>query len=371
MKIAFVCDWLTGMRGGERCLEAVCEIYPDADIFTLVHFPDSVSRTIESHTIHTSYIQKLPGDIKKFRRYLPLFSHAIEKFDFSGYDCVLSFSHCVAKNVMVPSKTPHICYCYTPMRYAWHMRNEYLDSLSHIKRMAAGFLLDYLKKYDRSVATRVTHFVAISRNVQNRIKQAYDRDSVVIYPPVDCGRFNISDKDDGYYLIVSALVPYKRVDLAVNAFADIERKLLIVGSGPELNRLKEIASPNVHFIDNAGDIEVAEYMKKCGALIFPGEEDFGIVPLEVQACGKPVIAFGKGGALETIIGLKEDITKVEDATGIFFNQQTPEALKEAVSLFEKVKGGFDARKCRTNALKFDRPLYKKTIREYVQNVMGV
>ncbi len=370
MKIVFVCDWLTGMRGGERCLEIVCEIYPDADIFTLVHLPGSVSKTIESHTIHTSYIQKLPGDINKFRQYLPLFSHAIEKFDFTGYDCVLSFSHCVAKNVKVPKNIPHICYCHTPMRYAWHMRNDYLKSLNFIKRIPAAFLLDWLKKYDKSTAARVTHFIANSKNVQNRIKQAYNADSVVIYPPVDCERFAVSAQDDGYFLVVSALVPYKRLDIAIKAFNDTTRKLLVVGNGPELQKLKNLASNNISFVENAGDREVVGYMQRCTALIFPGEEDFGIVPLEAQACGKPVIAFGKGGALETIIGLKDGITKVEDATGIFFNQQTPGALKEAVSLFEKVKGRFDAQKCRANALKFDRPLYKKTIREYVQNVMG-
>ena len=303
MKIALICDWLTGMRGGERCLEAICELYTDSDVFTLVHFPGTVSQTIESHKIHTSYIQKLPGDLKRFRRYLPLFPNAIERFDLSKYDCILSFSHCIAKGVKVPSGIPHICYCHTPMRYAWHMRNEYLNGFSYLEKKLAGCMLNHLRNWDKKSSSGVTQFIANSKNVQNRIKQAYKRDSKVIYPPVDCNRFTISNEDDGYYLIVSALVPYKRIDIAVEAFGATERKLLIAGNGPELPRLKKMASANVSFIENVADEEVVKYMSKCTALIFPGEEDFGIVPLEAQSCGKPVIAFGKGGALETVIGL--------------------------------------------------------------------
>jgi glycosyltransferase involved in cell wall biosynthesis len=368
--IAFICDWLTAMRGGERCLEAMCEIYPDADIFTLVHFQGFVSKTIETHKIQTSYIQRLPGSIKKFRRFLPLFPYAIEKFNLAGYDCVLSFSHCVAKNVKVPKGIPHICYCNTPMRYAWNMRDEYLSSLGPIKRILAGFLLDYLRKYDRDTASRVTQFVANSKNVQNRIKQAYDKDSIVIYPPVDCARFAVSDSDDGYYLVLSALVPYKRIDIAVKAFAAIGRKLIIVGNGPELPRLKNMASANISFVDNADDNDVVEYLKKCRALIFPGEEDFGIVPLEAQACGKQIIAFGKGGALETIIGLDHTQAAKANATGIFFHEQTPESLQESILLFEKVKDRFDSRKCRDNALRFDRPIYQRSMQNYIQFVLS-
>ena len=369
MRIALVCDWLTGMRGGERCLEAICEIYPDADIFTLVHFPGSVSEAIESHNVHTSYIQRLPGNIETFRRYLPLFPHAIQQFDLSSYDCALSFSHCVAKGVKVPEGVPHICYCYTPMRYAWHMRQAYLNTLRQPKRLLTECALNHLKRWDRKTSLAVTHFIAISKNVQNHIKHAYNRDSVVIYPPVDIKRFCVSGQDEGYYLIISALVPYKRIDLAVSAFDGLGQKLLIVGNGPEEKRLKKMASKNVSFVDFATDNEVAEYMKKCRALVFPGEEDFGIVPLEAQACGKPVIAFAKGGALETVTGLNRSQSKQLDATGVFFNQQTPEALKEAIFLFEKVKNKFDAGKCRANTLRFDRPLYQQLMQNYIQNIM--
>ena len=369
-KMAFICDWLTAMRGGERCLEAICEIYPDADIFTLVHFQGSVSETIETHKIQTSYIQRLPGSMKNFRSYLPLFPHAIQKFDLSGYDCVLSFSHCAAKGVKVPQGRLHICYCYTPMRYAWHMRHAYLDTLRQPKKLLIECVLNRLKRWDRKTSSRVTHFIAISKNVQNRIKQAYDRDSIVIYPPVECGRFAISDSDDGYYLVLSALVPYKRIDIAVKAFTATGQKLVIVGNGPELPRLKSMASANIFFVDNADDNEVVEYLKKCRAVIFPGEEDFGIVPLEAQACGKQVIAFGKGGALETIIGLDHAQATKANATGIFFYEQTPEALRKSILLFEEIKDQFDPRKCRDNVLRFDRPIYQQSMQNYIQSVIA-
>ncbi|HEW79882.1 MAG TPA: glycosyltransferase family 4 protein [Phycisphaerales bacterium] len=368
-QIALVCDWLTGMRGGERCLEAVCELYPDADIFTLVHFPGSVSKTIESHKIHSSYIQRLPCNIKTFRRYLPLFPHAIQQFDLTGYDCVLSFSHCVAKGVKVPEGVPHICYCHTPMRYAWHMRSQYLRKFKGLRKLTAEMVLGYLKSWDRKTSSRVTHFIANSNNVQRRIKQAYGRDSIVIYPPVECSRFAISDDDDGYYLILSALAPYKRIDIAVEAFSKAGQKLVIVGNGPELPRLKSMASANISFIENADDNKVVEYMKKCIALIFPGEEDFGIVPLEAQACGKPVIAFRKGGALETVTGLEQVPREAESPTGIFFSEQNPIAVIEAVLLFEKKRVRFDVQVCRDNALRFDRSVFMEALQNYIKDTV--
>jgi glycosyltransferase involved in cell wall biosynthesis len=369
-KMAFVCDWLTAMRGGERCLEAICEIYPDADIFTLVHFEGSVSETIETHKIQTSYVQHLPSSMKNFRSYLPLFPYAIQKFDLSGYDCVLSFSHCVAKGVKVPQGLLHICYCHTPMRYAWHMRDAYLSALSRPKRMLTEYMLNHLKNWDAKTSSRVTHFIANSKNTQNRIREAYNRDAIVIYPPVECARFAISYSDDGYYLVLSALVPYKRIDIAVKAFTATGQKLVIVGNGPELPRLKSMASANIFFVDDADDNEVVEYLKKCRAVIFPGEEDFGIVPLEAQACGKQVIAFGRGGALETIIGLDHAQATKANATGIFFYEQTPKALQESILLFEKIRDQFDPRKCRDNVLRFDRPIYQQSMQNYIQSVMA-
>jgi len=370
MKTAIICDWLTGMRGGERCLEVTCELYPDADIFTLLHIPGSVSKTIESHKIYTSYIQQIPGNTKNFRWYLPFFPHAIRQFDLSGYDCILSFSHCVAKGVKIPKGIPHICYCHTPMRYAWFMRDEYLSKYNGLKRRLVEVMLDYLKNWDSKTSSGVTHFIANSNNTQNRIKQAYNRDSVVIYPPVDCDRFALSNKNDGYYLIVSALVPYKRIDIAVKAFGTANQKLVVVGNGPELNYLKTIASSNVSFVDNADDNAVVGYMKKCTALIFPGEEDFGIAPLEAQACGKPIIAFGKGGASETVVGINQTPSINSGPTGLFFYEQTPQALKEAVLTFENMIEKFEPLKCRNNALKFDRPVFVKALSTYIISTMG-
>jgi glycosyltransferase involved in cell wall biosynthesis len=370
MKMALVCDWLTGMRGGERCLEAVCELYPNADIFTLAHIPGSVSKTIESHKIYTSYIQRISGNIKNFRWYLPLFPHAIQQFYLSNYDLVLSFSHCVAKGVKTPKGIYHICYCHTPMRYAWYMRNEYLSKFNGIKKQIAKVILDYLKNWDRRTSSRVTHFIANSKNTQNRIKQAYNKDSVVIYPPVDCDRFVLSNENDGYYLIVSALVPYKRIDIAIKAFATGNQKLVIVGNGPELDYLKSIASTNVFFIDNADDTKVVEYMKKCTALIFPSEEDFGIVPLEAQACGKPVIAFGKGGALETVVGINQTTSANFSPTGLFFYEQTPQALKEVILTFENMPDKFIPENCRNNALRFDRSVFMRSLPSYIENIIA-
>jgi len=356
------------MRGGERCLEAVCELFPDADIFTLIHISGSVTDTIESHKITTSYIQKLPG--KNFRHHLPLFPHAIQQFDLSGYDFVISFSHCVAKGVNVPKDVPHLCYCYTPMRYAWYMRDEYLSTFNFITKRLAQMMLDFLRAWDRKSSTRVTHFIAISQNVRNRIKHAYNRDSMIIFPPVDCDRFVVSNRDEGYYLVVSALVPYKRNDIAVKALSSMpDRKLVVVGNGPQLNNIKSMAKANVTFVETASDEEVAEYMKGCKALLFPGEEDFGIVPLEVQACGKPVITYGRGGALETVVGLDESRPEQADATGVFFHEQNPEALREAILFFEKNRSKINPAKCRDNAMKFSRPLYKQSMQKYIQEVL--
>ncbi len=367
MKTALVCDWLTAMRGGERCLEAVCELYPDADIFTLFHIPGSVSQIIEKHKIVTSYIQKIR--CKDFRNFLPLFPNAMRRFDLSGYDVILSFSHCVAKDVRVPESIAHICYCHTPMRYAWHKQDEYLAKFKWPKKQLARILMAYLRYQDKKYSASVTKFIANSRNVQNRIKQIYNRDSVVIYPPVDCTRFNMFQTDDGYYLIVSALVPYKRVDIAVRAFGNSERKLVIIGSGPELAELKNIAKSNITFIEKSSDILIAQYMQNCRALLFPGEEDFGIVPLEAQACGKPVIAFGQGGALETVVGLERNLSNKSCATGVFFYQQDEASLLEAISFFEKNSGKINPVCCRNNAIRFDRPIFKQRMKQYVQSVL--
>ena len=368
MKLAIVCDWLTGMRGGERCLEVLCDIYPAADIFTLVHVPGSVSRKIESHRIFTSFLQCLPGSPQHFRCYLPIFPMAVERFRLDRYDFVLSLSHCVAKGAMAPDDTPHLCYCYGPMRYAWRSKRIYLSSLPAPMRLPAGLVLERLKRWDAASAQRVTQFVAVSKHVSRRIEEAYGRASSVIYPPVDCGRFRISSADDGTYLVVSALVPHKRIDLALEAFRGFDRRLTVIGDGPLLRRLRAMAPPNVEFLGRLSDAEVTRHMERCSALIFPGEEDFGIVPVEANSAGKPVIAYARGGALETVVGIGEANTNRSAPTGIFFHDQTPAALRNVIVRFEKLRGHFNPDACRRNALRFDRKTFVERIRAAIETV---
>jgi glycosyltransferase involved in cell wall biosynthesis len=251
------------------------------------------------------------------------------------------------------------------MRYAWHMRNDYLAKMRQPKKWAAELMLNRLRKRDKESSRTVTEFIAVSKNVQARIKQAYNRDSIVIYPPVECDRFCVSHVDEGYYLVISALVPYKRIDLAIEAFNNSGKKLVVVGKGVDLDYLKRIEAANIAFIENASDEQAADYLKKCRALIFPGEEDFGIVPLEAQACGKAVIAFGRGGALETVIALNNDEDRQTVPTGVFFYRQTPDDLKEAVLKFEENRDLFEPENCRKNAVKFDLPNYQSAMRNYI------
>lgn len=368
MRIAFVCDWLTGMRGGERCLKAACELYPDADIFTLVYFAKSFSCEFEGHRITTSFIQKLPCNPRSFRWYLPLFPRAIESFDLQDYDLVVSFSHCVAKGVKSKSSTPHLCYCHTPVRYAWDVRDQYLDAMGFCRKRLISLFLDGLQEWDITTARRVNFFVANSRNTQQKIRRFYGRDSQVIYPPVDVERFTVSTQHDDYYLIVSGLVPYKRIDLAVQAFNQNGKRLIVAGSGPECKRLKKNAKRNVEFVENPDDQVVQLLYANCRAQIFPGEEDFGIVPVEAQACGKPVIAYGKGGALETVIGM--DASDHQAATGVFFYEQDPESLLSAIEQFEGKEEIFKPENCRLNAKRFDVNRYKTEMVECIEAVMA-
>jgi glycosyltransferase involved in cell wall biosynthesis len=367
MKVAIVHDWLTGMRGGEKCLEIFCELFPEATIFTLLHNKGSVSEAIEKMKIKPSFIQHLPNVAAKYRHYLPLFPRAIESFDLRGFDLVLSSSHCAAKGARIPQGAVHICYCYTPMRYAWVFFDEYFNNANPLKRNFISMAINSLKKWDLKTNESVDFFVAISDNVKNRIKRFYGRDADVIYPPVDAGRFKVSDRKGDFYLTLSALVPYKRIDIAIEAFNASGKRLLIVGSGDSEKELKKKARPNIEFSGWADNGRVEELYSNCQALIFPGEEDFGIVPVEAQACGKPVIAYKKGGALETVIPINGKQPAGGSATGVFFDHQTPEALLEAVDYFESVKDRFDPQRLRENAMRFDREIFKKNIREYINN----
>jgi glycosyltransferase involved in cell wall biosynthesis len=373
MKVALIHDWLTGMRGGEKVLEVFCELFPDADIFTLLHIKGSVSKLIENRNIKTSFIQKLPFVEKKYRHFLPLFPSAIEQFDLGGYDLILSSSHCVAKGIIPSPDAISISYVHTPMRYIWDMYYDYFGRgrAGVLTRFAMLFVADYLRKWDVNSTNRCDYLIANSKHVAGRIKRYYNRDADVIYPPVETKRFNISNALADYFLIVSAFAPYKRIDIAIEAFNKLSLPLKIVGTGQDEKRLKGLAGKNIEFLGWRNEDELVELYSKCKALIFPGEEDFGIVPVEAMASGRPVIAYGKGGALETVMPLNQGIGVREQGleekpTGIFFYELTPEALIEAVRFLEKKYELFNPELIRKYSLKFDKEIFKKKIADYIK-----
>jgi len=379
MKVALVHDWLTGMRGGERCLEVFCELFPDADLFTLLHIPGNVSPRIESMRIHTSFLQNLPGIEKYYRYYLPLMPWAIGAFNLSGYDLVLSSSHCVAKGVRVTGGGTHICYCFTPMRYIWDQFDIYFSRRGRwVQFLLMRLLRPFLKNWDVRSNRGVHQFVAISRHIQKKIENYYQKESTVIAPPVNTGFYSPnSEPREDFFLIVGALSPYKRVDLAVEAFNELGYPLRIIGAGPEMPYLRSIAASNIQFLGSIADEQVRSHYARCRALVFPGEEDFGIVPLEAQAMGCPVIALGKGGVLETVIpesgswqpqtGIPEE--KTRKPTGLFFYQTEKKSLCQAIEHFNTVETGFDANEIREHALKFDLDQFQYRIRMFIQEYL--
>ncbi|MCX8118783.1 MAG: glycosyltransferase [Desulfobacterota bacterium] len=365
MKIALVHDWLTGMRGGERCLEVFCELFPEAPIYTLLHIPGSVSRVIEQRAIHTSFIEKLPFAKRNYRTYLPLFPMAIEHFNLRGYDLIISLSHCVAKGIIPPPDSLHLSYLFTPMRYAWDMFKDYFGDR---KSKVISVAMHYLRLWDVASSQRVDHYSCISHHVAKRILKYYRREAEVIHPPVDTKRFKISHRREDFFLIVSSLSPYKRIDLAMEAFKRLKYPLIIIGSGPEEKRLKSKAGANIRFLGWQPDEIVADHYSRCRALIFPGEEDFGIVPLEAMASGRPVIAYGKGGALESVIG--EDARGKRCPTGLFFFEPNADSLIETINRFFKIEKEFDPESIRNHSLQWDREIFKEKVKKYLEGKLG-
>ena len=359
-RIALVHDWLVTMRGGEKCFEVLCELFPNAEVFTVVHKKGALSPPIERMNIHTSFLQRMPFGVSHYQRYLPMLPNAIEQFDLKDFELVISSSHAVAKGVRPGKNAPHICYCHTPMRYIWDQYEQYFgkDRAGLVTRAAIRVLLPKLRRWDIETAQLVHRFVANSRNVQERIRRIYNRPAEVIYPPVDVGQFTPSSEEEGYYLIVSALVPYKRIDIAIEAFNALGEKLVIVGTGSEMPRFQRMASSNIEFTGWVDDTRLVRYYQGCRSLIFPGEEDFGIAPVEAMACGKPVVAFGRGGALETVVD------SGDFSTGVFFHHQTAESLIEAVRQLER--RSFDPLRLQAHALRFDRSVYKQRMLEFVK-----
>jgi glycosyltransferase involved in cell wall biosynthesis len=363
MRVALVHDWLTGMRGGEKCLEVFCELFPSADLYTLVYAPEKVSLTVRRMETKTSFINRLPWARRGYRYYLPLFPAAIERFTLGRYDLVLSSSHCVAKGIL-PHRALHIAYVHAPMRYVWDQHDSYFGAgSSWMSRTGMALCRSYLQQWDVRSASRVDYFIANSKNVAAKIKNLYGRDAAVIYPPVDVERFDLHPDVQTYYLIVSALVPYKRVDIAIEAFNRLRLPLKIVGDGPLRTRLRKIAEPNIEFLGWVNDQDLAGLYARSQALIFPGEEDFGIVPLEAQASGRPVIAYGRGGALETVVSLEAE--NASSATGIFFAEPTAESLMAVVNLFQKNVDRFEPATIRRHACKFSRERFKRQISDYI------
>jgi glycosyltransferase involved in cell wall biosynthesis len=359
MKVALVQDWLTGMRGGEKILEVLCELFPDATIFTLLHNEGAMSPTIERMNIQNSFIQSLPMKATKYRNYLPLMPLAISSMDFSEYDLIISTSAAVAKGAIPGDGAIHICYCNSPMRYVWDQYQEYFGKgrAGFLTRSVMALVAPSLRRWDVRSSNRVHYFIANSHNVAERILRIYHRTSDVLYPPVSTDQFTVSEKDDGYYLIVSALVPYKRVDLAIEAFNKNGKHLLVVGSGPEREKLEKQANKNLEFLGWQNGASLAQLYAGCRALIFPGVEDFGIVPLEAMASGKPVVAFGEGGALETVVA------DAVSPTGVFFYESTVEALNTALRSLSTFK--FDPYAIRRHAEKFDRVIFKQHMKDYI------
>jgi len=367
-RIVLVHDWLTGMRGGEKCLEPVCRRWPRAPLFTLLHKPGAIESVIEDRPIRTSFLQALPEVHRYYRWLLPLMPAAARSWRLPACDLVVSFSHCVAKSALPPRGVPHVCYCFTPMRYAWHMRDAYFaDRARGIKARLLDDLLSRLRQWDRQTSERVSHFVAISKTVQTRIAECYGRDSTVIYPPVDTEFYRPDHRArDDYYLVVSACAPYKRIDLAIEACRQMKRKLVVIGAGQDQHRLKRLAGGgDVQFLGWQPNTLIRDHFRTCKALLFPGEEDFGIVPLEAQACGTPVVAFGRGGATETVIppgGRREP-------TGHLFAEQTADAFAEALERFERQRNDFSPMTARRQAMRFNARRFEDELFAYLDGVV--
>ncbi|MBT3865357.1 glycosyltransferase [Candidatus Peregrinibacteria bacterium] len=357
MKIALVHDFLLKLGGAERVLKVLSEMYPDAPIYTLLYDEKVCGEMFPAERVRTSFLQKYPSMVRKFHR---LFTHqmprAMEEMDFSEYDLVISSSSAFAHGLLVPSNTKHVCYCHSPMRYAWDHSAEYLleNNITGLKKGLYAWLIRNLREWDQVAAGRPDLYIANSAHVAKRLKKYYRAESEVIYPPVDVDRFKVGPKDSDYFLIVSTLTPYKKIDLAVQLFNKIGHRLVIIGEGPHKKYLEAIAADNIDFLGFKKDEEVQEYMQNCRALLFPGEEDFGIVPVEAMACGKPVLAYGKGGLLETVI---------PGETGEFFYEDSVGSFEDGLARLIHNEKNYSPTKIRKHSLQFGRENFEKSLKK--------
>jgi glycosyltransferase involved in cell wall biosynthesis len=366
MKIAIVCDWLVTYAGAERFLQELLHCFPEADLFAVIDFVAPEDRHfLHNKPVKTTFIQKLPFAKTRYRSYLPLMTLAIEQLDVSGYDLVISSSHAVAKGVITGPDQVHISYVHSPMRYAWDLQHQYLKESGldkGIKSYLARYLLHKMRLWDQRTANGVDYFVANSEFIARRIWKTYRRKADVIYPAINTSQFTLKTQKENFYLAVSRLVPYKKMDLIVESFAAMpDKKLVVIGDGPDLAKVKRFAGPNTQILGYQSTPTIIDYMQRANALIFAAEEDFGLVPVEAQACGTPVIAFGKGGALETIRGMGE-----LEPTGVFFAQQNMDEICAAVRTFEVNRELFSAENCSKNASRFSPDTFRLTMKQYVQ-----
>lgn len=364
MKTALVHEWLVNYMGSEKCLESFVNIYPDSEVFTLFDFLDEFDRNIilKGKKPSTSFIQDLPFSESKRTSYLPFYPFAIEQFDLSNFDVILSSSHSVAKGVLTGCDQLHICYCHTPIRYAWDLYHQYIKSTGlnkGLKGLIAKYILHRIRLWDSSTSNRVNYFIANSKYIARRIKKIYNRDADVIYPPVDVDRFNICNAKDNYYIAISRFVPYKKIDTIVKAFSQMpEKRLLVIGDGPDKKKIKSLASKNIDLIGHQKTEELKKYLEHSKALIFAAEEDFGITVVESLAAGTPVIALNRGGTAETV---KDGIN------GIHFDMQTEKSIIAAVKRFENLENELHPEIVRETSLQYSRSNFERNIKEYVEN----
>ena len=366
LKVAIIHEWLVDYSGSERVVEQMLNVLPQADLFAQVEFlPDNLKWFIKNKPVKTSFIQKLPRAKTSYRSYLPLMPLAVEQFDVSSYDLIISSNHAVSKGVITSADQLHICMCYSPIRYAWDLTHQYLNESGlnkGIKGWIAKYMLHKIRMWDYRTANGVDNFIAISKYISRRIKKVYGRDSDIIYPPVNLEFYTLKEDKEDFYLTVSRMVPYKKVDIIVEAFSKMpDKELVVIGDGPQFAKVKKIAGENVQLLGFQSSEIIKKYMQNAKAFVFAAEEDFGIVPIEAQACGTPVIAYGKGGALETVIDGK---------TGLFFEKQECDSLINAINNFENISDTFSKKEIRENAIKFGTDRFLDEFKSFMENVLN-
>jgi glycosyltransferase involved in cell wall biosynthesis len=375
MRIAIVHHWFISFAGGERVVNTIASIYPAADVFTLFLDKKKLPAALQKHKIMTSFLDRAPGARRAHRHLLPLYPLAVEMLDLAGYDLVISSDSGPMKGVLTDPHSTHICYCHSPMRYLWDGYSAYRRCMSPFTQTIFGLVSHYVRNWDYAAAQRVDHFIANSNYVAARIRKYYRRESTVIHPPINTSEGFLANKHEDYYLAVGRLVPYKRTEILIDACRRLGRKLVIAGDGPEMKRLKRMSASNVSFLGEVSESQLSNLYAHCRALLFAADEDFGMVPLEAQSYGRPVIAFGKGGALETVVGRFPETGKqrADDGiavTGIFFREQTADLLAKAICFFEKVEAEFLPPDIQRHARKFDTAIFVERIRDYIECAMA-